>query len=44
MKKFAKRVGARVVSQVTPEVTHIIMCTGMYAHFRVVKLALKVEL
>ncbi|XP_051274167.1 breast cancer type 1 susceptibility protein homolog isoform X2 [Dicentrarchus labrax] len=27
VKKFAKRVGARVVSQVTPEVTHIIMHT-----------------
>ncbi|XP_017289972.1 breast cancer type 1 susceptibility protein homolog isoform X2 [Kryptolebias marmoratus] len=27
VKKFAKRVGARVVSQVTPEVTHIIMRT-----------------
>ncbi|KAM7370761.1 hypothetical protein PAMP_010284 [Pampus punctatissimus] len=27
VKKFSKRVGARVVSQVTPEVTHIIMCT-----------------
>lgn len=32
VKKFAKRVGARVVSRVTPEVTHIIMSTGMYAH------------
>uniref|UniRef100_A0A3Q4HL20 RING-type E3 ubiquitin transferase BRCA1 n=1 Tax=Neolamprologus brichardi TaxID=32507 RepID=A0A3Q4HL20_NEOBR len=27
VKKFAKRVGARVVSQVTPEVTHVIMRT-----------------
>ncbi|XP_041818510.1 breast cancer type 1 susceptibility protein homolog isoform X2 [Chelmon rostratus] len=27
VKKFAKRVGARVVSQVTPEVTHVIMHT-----------------
>ncbi|XP_067343475.1 breast cancer type 1 susceptibility protein homolog [Channa argus] len=27
VKRFAKRVGARVVSQVTPEVTHIIMRT-----------------
>eukprot|EP00064_Thunnus_orientalis_P010523 superscaffoldBa00001437_g10549 len=27
VKKFAKRVGARVVSRVTPEVTHVIMCT-----------------
>ncbi|XP_074476445.1 uncharacterized protein LOC141758717 [Sebastes fasciatus] len=27
VKRFAKRVGARVVSQVTPEVTHIIMHT-----------------
>ncbi|XP_026172148.1 breast cancer type 1 susceptibility protein homolog isoform X2 [Mastacembelus armatus] len=27
VKKFARRVGARVVSQVTPEVTHIIMHT-----------------
>ncbi|XP_069547835.1 breast cancer type 1 susceptibility protein homolog [Brachyistius frenatus] len=27
VKKFAKRVGARVVSQVTPEVTHIVMRT-----------------
>ncbi|XP_051795306.1 breast cancer type 1 susceptibility protein homolog isoform X2 [Acanthochromis polyacanthus] len=27
VKKFAKRVGARVVSQVTPDVTHIIMRT-----------------
>ncbi|XP_070708351.1 breast cancer type 1 susceptibility protein homolog [Pempheris klunzingeri] len=27
VKKFAKRIGARVVSQVTPEVTHIIMHT-----------------
>ncbi|XP_062298226.1 breast cancer type 1 susceptibility protein-like [Scomber scombrus] len=27
VKKFAKRVGARVVSRVTPEVTHIIMST-----------------
>lgn len=32
VKKFAKRVGVRVVSQVTPEVTHIIMHTGEYAH------------
>ncbi|CAL8301512.1 unnamed protein product [Lota lota] len=27
VKKFAKRIGARVVAQVTPEVTHVIMCT-----------------
>ncbi|XP_053197031.1 breast cancer type 1 susceptibility protein homolog [Scomber japonicus] len=27
VKKFAKRIGARVVSRVTPEVTHIIMST-----------------
>ncbi|KAM9837930.1 uncharacterized protein ACBR49_018558 [Aulostomus maculatus] len=27
VKKFAKRVGAHVVSQVTSEVTHVIMCT-----------------
>ncbi|KAM4624562.1 LOW QUALITY PROTEIN: uncharacterized protein ACJ7VT_005418 [Polymixia lowei] len=27
VKKFAKRVGGHVVSKVTPEVTHIIMCT-----------------
>nr|XP_061822664.1 breast cancer type 1 susceptibility protein homolog [Nerophis lumbriciformis]XP_061822666.1 breast cancer type 1 susceptibility protein homolog [Nerophis lumbriciformis] len=27
VKRFAKRVGARVVSQVTAEVTHIVMCT-----------------
>ncbi|XP_054622562.1 uncharacterized protein LOC129175683 isoform X2 [Dunckerocampus dactyliophorus] len=27
VKRFAKRVGARVVSQVTTEVTHIVMCT-----------------
>ncbi|KAM9425849.1 uncharacterized protein KZ484_014081 [Pholidichthys leucotaenia] len=27
VKKFAKRVGSRVVSQVTPDVTHVIMCT-----------------
>lgn len=32
VKKFAKRVGARVVSQVTPEVTHVIMRTGKYSH------------
>ncbi|KAK0156545.1 Breast cancer type 1 susceptibility [Merluccius polli] len=28
VKKFAKRIGACVVPQVTPEVTHVIMCTG----------------
>ncbi|XP_077405883.1 uncharacterized protein LOC144037884 isoform X2 [Vanacampus margaritifer] len=27
VRRFAKRVGARVVSQVTAEVTHIVMCT-----------------
>ncbi|CAL8308842.1 unnamed protein product [Boreogadus saida] len=27
VRKFAKRIGARVVPQVTPEVTHVIMCT-----------------
>lgn len=32
VKKFAKRVGAHVVSQVTPEVTHVIMRTGKYSH------------
>lgn len=32
VKKFAKRVGARVVSQVTPEVTHVIMRTGKSNH------------
>lgn len=32
VKKFAKRVGARVVSQVAPEVTHVIMQTGKYAY------------
>lgn len=28
VKKFAKRIGAIVVSQVTPEVTHVVMHTG----------------
>lgn len=28
VKKFAKRVGARVASKVTPETTHVIMHTG----------------
>ncbi|XP_028331564.1 uncharacterized protein LOC114481200 isoform X2 [Gouania willdenowi] len=28
VKKFAKRVGARVISQVTPEVTHVVMRTN----------------
>lgn len=30
VKKFAKRVGARVVSHVSPEVTHVIMRTGTF--------------
>lgn len=34
MKKFAKRVGAHVVSQVTAEVTHIIMHTGECVHMQ----------
>lgn len=32
VKKFAKRVGARVVSQVAPEVTHVVMHTGELSH------------
>ena len=38
VKKFAKRVGARVISQVTPEVTHIIMRTGKYARVQIAHL------